>query len=151
MITATLTRTKTSDAGTFGKLWVLGHSFVTGELPDRGNVEGLSSIPVGTYLCKYQFSPKFQRPVYHLQNVPGRTFVEIHPANLMGDRTKGLACELNGCIALGFAKGVLDGQEAILESRPAIRAFEELVKGEDFELTIIDEYLEAGEPAQTGV
>lgn len=151
MITAVLRRTETGDTGTFGHLDIDGHVFVTGELPDRKNIAGISSIPAGTYLCKWQFSPKFQRNVYHLQDVPGRTYVEIHPANLFGDKAKGFKCELNGCIAIGTDRGTIDGQAAIVSSRKAVAELEALMKGEDFELQIIDEYLEAGAPAAASV
>lgn len=144
---AKLIRTATGDTGTFGTLTLGDHVFMTGELPDRGNAVGRSSIPAGKYVCKWQFSPKFQRNVYHLQDVPGRTVVEIHPANLMGDAAKGFKCELNGCIALGTDRGVIDGQAAITGSRAAIKEFETLLAGADFDLEIVEEYQETGEPA----
>lgn len=144
MIAGRLTRSKTGDTGTFGMLEIAGHTFHTGELPDRGNAEEISSIPAGTYICKWQWSPKFKKNVYHLQDVPGRTVIEIHPANWMGDAGLGLKCQLNGCIALGKSRGQLSGQDAVIASQAAIEEFEKLLGGQDFELTITDEYFEAG-------
>ncbi len=146
MKTATLTRTETGDTGTFGFLEIDGQRWATGELPDRGNAEGISSIPAGTYLCQWAWSPKFKRNVYHVQDVPGRTAIEIHPANWMGDASKGLKCELNGCIALGKTRAVISGQLGVASSVTAVGEFESFLGGEDFELTVVDEYLEAGAP-----
>ena len=42
---------------------------------------------------------------------------------------------------------MVNGQAGITASRDAVAKFEELLDGESFELTIIDEYLEAGKPA----
>lgn len=146
MKTARLVRTTTGDEGTFGTLTVDGHTFVSGELPDRANAPGISSIPAGSYLCKWQFSPKFQRDVYHLQDVPGRTVVEIHPGNVMGDKALGFKSDLNGCLALGMDRGVIDGQKAILNSREALDNFEKITAHQDFTLEIVDEYAETGAP-----
>ncbi|MEI6283175.1 MAG: DUF5675 family protein [Alphaproteobacteria bacterium] len=144
MRTAVLTRTETGDTGTFGVMVLGGSSWVTGELPDRGNAPGLSSIPAGQYVCKWLWSPKFGRNVYHVQGVPGRTVIEFHAANWMGDKTKGFECELDGCIALGRRHAVVGDQQGISGSRDAIGEFETLLAGEDFELIISDEYPEAG-------
>ena len=142
----TLRRTATGDTGTFGVLKVDDLTLFSGELPERGNAQGLSCIPAGTYPLAWLDSPKFGRKVYHVQNVPERTVIEIHPANHMGDRTQGLRCELDGCIALGRGVGMVEGQRGIQTSRSAVADFERLMGGEDGLLTITDEYLEAGAP-----
>lgn len=145
---ATLRRIRTGDTGTFGKFQVGDREFVSGELPERGNATGISCIPAGSYICKWLPSPKFGRNVYHVQNVPDRTVIEFHPANHMGDTAKGYHSELNGCIALGGEDGpVRVGeviQEGLLGSGNAISEFEKLCAGEDIDLVITDEYLEAG-------
>ena len=151
MITATLRRTKMGDSGTFGVLEVLGHTFLTGELPWRDNAQEISSIPAGAYVCQWTPSNRFKRETYQVMDVPGRTGVRFHPANLMGDSSLGYKAELNGCVALGSAMGVVDGQEAITGSRAAIKQFEELLAGQSFRLEISDEYLEAGEPLPASV
>lgn len=143
----TLLRKRTGDQGTFGELDLDGLTLYTGELPWRDNQPTISSIPAGTYVCKWQFSEKFRRNVYHLQNVPGRSFVEIHPGNVVGDTAKGFESDVAGCICLGLSEGEVRGQEAVLHSKDAVKQFEQELDGEDFELKIIDEYAEAGDPA----
>ena len=123
MRSAVLIRTQTGDQGTFGEMTLDdGGIFVTGELPWRDNIVGRSCIPAGEYLCAWGASPKHGM-CYHLQAVPGRTDVQIHAANWMGDDGMGYKCELLGCIALGLNLGVLDGQKAILSSKAALAAF----------------------------
>jgi len=72
------------------------------ELPWLENQRRISCIPEGEYVLQKRFSPKFKWHI-HLQNVPGRDFILIHPAN---DAKK----ELLGCIAAvtiqtGIGKG----------------------------------------------
>lgn len=72
------------------------------ELPWLGNQRRISCIPTGEYVLQKRFSPKFKWHL-HLQNVPGRDLILIHPAN---DARK----ELLGCIApvnvhTGIGKG----------------------------------------------
>jgi hypothetical protein len=72
------------------------------ELPWLQNQRRISCIPEGEYVLQKRFSPKFKWHL-HLQNVPGRDFILIHPAN---DAKK----ELLGCIApvtiqTGIGKG----------------------------------------------
>ncbi|WP_371559569.1 DUF5675 family protein [Flavobacterium sp. Arc2] len=55
------------------------------------NQRWISCIPEGEYVLQKWFSPKFKWHI-HLQNVPRRDFILIHPAN---DAKK----ELLGCIA----------------------------------------------------
>lgn len=129
-------RTEMSDEGTFG-LWKSdsGFSCYTMELPDRGNAPGKSCIPAGVYSCEWRISPK-HGPCYYILNVPGRTNVEIHSANWAGDESKGLKCQLLGCLAPGRAIGELAGQKAVLSSRDALRALESDLEGSAFELVI---------------
>ena len=72
------------------------------ELPWLGNQKRISCIPEGEYVLQARFSPKFKWHL-HLQDVPGRELILIHPAN---DANK----ELLGCIApvsahTGIGKG----------------------------------------------
>lgn len=146
MKTVTLRRTEMGDAGTFGVLEIDGEEFVTGELPDRDNAPEISCIPAGVYLCKWTPSNRLKRDTYQVMNVPGRTGIRFHPANLVGDVSKGFSAEVNGCIALGGTLGVIGGQKAVAGSKVATQRFEDLMGGDDFTLEIIDEYLETGEP-----
>ena len=61
------------------------------ELPWRNNKVRQSCIPEGVYRIRKRYSEKFKWH-YHIENVPNRTLILIHPAN---DANK----ELLGCIA----------------------------------------------------
>ena len=61
------------------------------ELPWRENAVGKSCIPEGRYELVKRISRKYKEHLY-VRNVPGRTYILIHPAN---DAQK----ELRGCIA----------------------------------------------------
>ncbi len=50
------------------------------------------SVPTGIYLADMETSPHFGFATPHL-TVPGRTYIEIHPANYPS--------QLEGCIAVG--------------------------------------------------
>ena len=134
----TLTRTSMSDQGTFGVLSVDEHAWFTGELPDRGNANDVSCIPLGTYPCSYTLSFRMRKRTYEVGNVPGRSGIRIHSANFMGDKAKGLHCQLNGCVALGKKLGTMDGQQAVLLSVQAVREFEEYMGKKPFVLEVVD-------------
>jgi len=73
------------------------------ELPWLHNQKRISCIPEGEYVLQKRYSPKFKWHL-HIQNVPGRDLILIHPAN---DAKK----ELLGCIApvsqlTGIGKGI---------------------------------------------
>jgi hypothetical protein len=137
MNSVTLERVETGDQGTFGVLRFDGATLFTGELPDRGNASNLSCIPTGQYDCKWTYSPAFKRMMYVVTGVDHRSGIRIHPANLMGDTTKGFKSHLYGCIALGKKTGTLAGQRAVLASQPAVRLFEDAMDRQPFKLEII--------------
>jgi len=139
-VRVTIRRQPSTDHGTFGRLSVDGHAFTayTGELPWRDNRKGASCIPAGIYHCIWALSPRFKRSTYRLVEVPGRSGVLIHPANLVGDRALGLQAQVQGCIVLGERLGWIGGQRAILRSMPSVRNFETLMGGKPFDLEIID-------------
>jgi len=74
--------------------------------------------------------------MYLVSEVPGRSGIRIHPANLMGDRSKGYKSHLYGCIALGKKLGAIKDQKAVLISRPAVRLLEDTMKRQAFKLEI---------------
>ena len=119
-----LQRQRTGDSGTFGVLFLYdGTVLHTGELPWHDNAPDVSCIPPGIYQGALSYSPHFNKNLYHLEDVPGRSNVMIHPANWMGDASKGLKCQLEGCIALGLSVGDLEGQDALISSQVAIARF----------------------------
>ena len=90
--------------GTNGEIFLNGNRVCsTIELPWKNNAPQVSCIPEGEYVLRKRYSPRFGQH-YLLINVPGRSFILIHPAN---DALK----ELKGCIApvsflTGAGKGV---------------------------------------------
>lgn len=135
---AYLHRLETGDHGTFGRILFDGTELFTGEQPWLDNKPNRSCIPAGLYKVLWTHSPAFGRMMHLVNNVPGRSGIRIHPANLMGDRDKGFRSHLYGCIALGEKAGSIEGQKAILVSRPAVRTLEKWAAGETFELEIVN-------------
>lgn len=136
MIRATLTRLETGDQGTFGKLECGEFHCFTLELPWRDNEKDISCIPVGVYKCFFTTSPRFKKRMYEITNVPRRTGVRIHAANMAGDKSLGFYSHLNGCVALGEKIGFIDRQKALLVSVSAVRKFEEYLNEKPFELEV---------------
>lgn len=138
---ASIVRVRTGDSGTFGRLILDdGWTCFTGELPWRHNQTGKSCIPAGVYpghvMPSYSYGIR-----YALTAVPGRHDLEIHPANWVGDKDKGLKCQLVGCISLGLDIGVLDGQHALLHSSGAVsQLVTHLDFGDPFMLSICESY-----------
>lgn len=137
MQTVRLVRGPSTDDGTFGRIIVGGKAWFTGELPWKDNASDLSCIPVGIYRCAQTPSARFKMMLYQVLDVPSRVGVRIHPANFMGDVTKGKQCQLHGCIALGKSLGFIDGQKAVLVSRPAVREFETALGKQPFNLEVV--------------
>lgn len=154
-----ISRKPSTDQGTPGtaellnaagiELWV----GVDMELPDRGNAPDISRILAGVYVAKYYFSSLFGRNVYHLQDVPGRTSVEVHIGNFAGDKSLGWYSDVLGCTVLGTEIGKLvpphpgytRPQTACLNSTVAYDAFVAATGGADIEVEYRDE------PDQTDV
>lgn len=86
----TLTRTWPSLTATLGSLDIDG-VFQCYTL-ERRDVQ----IPEGTYPVTIQYSPKFQRNMPHIDDVPGRTAIEIHWGNYIEDT--------DGCVLVGEHK-----------------------------------------------
>lgn len=105
---AILDRTESCDEGTFGWLRVLNEitaeevfSCATVELPWRDNKPMVSCIPAGIYVFKWRTDSPAHGECYEAVMVPDRLNIQIHPANLAGDESKGYVKQLDGCIAPG--------------------------------------------------
>ena len=133
-----ITRLQSSDEGTFGRLVTDDLSLFTLELPWRNNHSNISCIPSGDYIGLWSYSPHFRRFLYLIYPVDGRAGIRMHTANLAGDIALGHRSQLNGCIALGLKLGILDGQKAVLLSRPAMRRFEDVLQRQTFALKIVN-------------
>lgn len=138
-----LVRFETDDFGTFGKLSIPGlFECYTGEDPWRDNEPDFSCIlpapnisdPVvinGVWLPSTRWGE-----CYHLQGVEGRSACEIHKGNFCGDKKKNIKSDVEGCIILGNAIGVIGGQKALLSSKDAYDRFLEMMDKQPFTLSI---------------
>ena len=115
---------KQTDEGTFGVLAYNGELVCLSlELPWRENQTGISCIPEGVFPLYHRerwFGTERMGHTYQI-DVPGRTGILIHPANL--------ASELEGCIAPGTRLGTLKGRRAVLHSREAFMRMKHMMAG----------------------
>ena len=58
-----------------------------------GNTRNISCVPRGRYTLVLEYSPRFQKELWELKNVPNRAECKFHTANYWH--------QLNGCISLG--------------------------------------------------
>jgi hypothetical protein len=130
-----LCRMKRSDQGTRGILFADSFSCQTIELPWRDNKPNISCIPAGEYNVDIRYSPKYGK-IYHVKEVPNRSYILMHSGNFAGDKTKGYKTNVAGCILLGKKQGLLMGQWAVLNSRIAVKQFMNHMQLEPFILKI---------------
>jgi hypothetical protein len=100
------------------------------ELPWLNNQQRVSCVPEGEYFLHKRYSPKFKWHL-HLEYVPGRDLILIHPAN---DAKK----ELLGCIApvtnhTGIGKGSCS-RKALVKLKAIVYAA--LARNEDVKISI---------------
>lgn len=125
----TLTRFKFTPEETFGRLTgdPIASEVFTIERPWLDNQHGISCIPVGTYDVEKYLSPT-KGDVWQVMNVPNRSNIEIHAANM--------ASQLEGCIAPGDVMGSLAGVPAVLNSKSTFIMLKSILP-DNFQLTII--------------
>lgn len=112
-----LNRTEGSELYTLGEIIVDGSCVVkTLELPWRDNKIGISCIPEGEYLVVRRASDKYGSH-FHVTNVPGRSWILLHPANYVK--------QLRGCIAPGLDHGDIDG-DGIIDVVKSVAAMNKL-------------------------
>ncbi len=109
---------------TVGYLNYNGSTIDTLELPWKNNKPNESCIPEGVYLVKRDRAGRHQ--YYSIQNVVGRTFIEIHPAYKPSD--------LLGCIGFGIAN--IDNPAKLYKSEEVVNEFLQFQGDDDFILTI---------------
>jgi hypothetical protein len=91
-------------------------------------VPGRTCIPAGTYKVGAYFSPKHQRQVPLLENVPDFEYVEIHAGNYPSDT--------NGCLLLGDTVDAdFVGESQIAVNRFYDQFFAALNSGADISIT----------------
>lgn len=102
MISFKLVRSHPKETYTIGDLYIdygNGYKFFSNTLEDKvrstdeDKVYGKTAIPYGTYTVTITFSPKFNRLLPLINDVPGFTGVRIHPGNTADDT--------EGCILVG--------------------------------------------------
>lgn len=141
--TAVITRGSSQSDGTAGKMVLLNRKGQrleqdTLELPDLLNSTSISRCNAGAYLCKLTFSNTFQRKLYILQDVQGRTGIRFHRGNKAGDKAKGLKTDSAGCVLQGYSVAYDRAiqQQVILSSGDAEVDMIRFFQGEDFVLII---------------
>lgn len=128
MRTVSLSRYESTPDGVVGRVVTdSGLQLYSLERPWRNNEKDVSCIPPGVYQCLIVDSPKFGK-VYGVTGVKDRTSVLIHAANWVR--------QLQGCVALGNAVGVVLGINGIMGSRDAVARFMADLDNESFTLTI---------------
>lgn len=125
-----LERTESNEHGVFGQIVLPDRTLFTAERPWLNNANMISCVPVGEYRCEWTFSQRFQRKLYELQDVPGRTSIRIHPANYVH--------QLNGCIALGTELKLFAGELMLFKSGIAVESLHLFLKLKPFILEIRD-------------
>lgn len=134
-----LVRDILTDVSTEGKLFVDGTFFsFTLELPVRDGLPG-SAIPPGIFPVNIRFSNHFNRNVLHIDNIPYRSSIEIHPGNWVSNT--------RGCVLVGADRGEnLIEHSATVSEELFSRVMQAHGVGEDCLIEIV-----GGEPAgQTG-
>lgn len=108
------------------------------QLPWRDNLPEISRLPDGVYVVQWAWSDHFRRFMYLIQeDIPNRGGFRVHSGNFAGDRAKGLRSHSLGCPLLGYQFGRMQGQRAILVSRPAVEDFERFMQFKPFTLEIV--------------
>lgn len=128
----TLTRFAYCENHTAGRIYFDDFRLFTLERPWVGNKPFRSCIPPGCYRLTRRRSEKFGHH-YLLEDVPGREWILVHPANY--------ASELAGCIAPGLAytHDCHRKTHMVTHSQDAMKLLHRELAGEDeIELNIVN-------------
>lgn len=152
-------RREIGDDGTFGRLFTEGFECAVLELPPRDNAPGLSCIPEGVYICLWTQSSTRKNAdgsrewTFRLIDVPMREGILIHSGNFAGDKTRGYASDVEGCILVGQNIAEIEislkkkeahpeinraFQRGVTSSRDTLAALIDHIGKDPFELTIND-------------
>lgn len=119
--------------GTLGKLFLpSGRELCTVEPPWQNNQPNISCIPKGRYRVRRDQLGRHR--YYQVVDVPGRSAIELHPANYFINPNTGKQ-ELEGCIAPGLAFNPT-ATAGVIQSRDACDVLLDEMGNEDFYLTI---------------
>jgi hypothetical protein len=149
----TVARGPSTDLGTFSTAAFGPLTMDWLELPDRDNAPDISCVPAAAYVLRQVWSNRFNRMVYIFTNVPGRSKIEVHPANWAGDTALGYYSDLEGCSSPGHGVGQIETphgnmQQAVLHSTAAFNELMAYLAGDDCLLTIIP-YNDSAAPLAT--
>jgi hypothetical protein len=135
----------------FGVMIVEGYPIVTIErpwLPEPGYPAGksmISCIPKGEYEIKKEYSTKYKKNMYYLENKELGVFAKQSPSNEKWHRTNCMfhvanwVGEINGCIAAGTRIEKKKGEYAISESTPAVARLYQYLDKQNGRLSIVIE------------
>lgn len=73
--------------------------------------------PPGRYPLRKTWSPRFGKSMYEIQDVEGHDGLLIHWGNFVE--------QSHGCPLIGLKHGMINGMNAVLDSRRAYKVFEE--------------------------
>ncbi|MFL1404204.1 DUF5675 family protein [Marinobacter sp. M1N3S26] len=126
-----LTRFCYAPDGTFGRLELPdGTELFTCERPWEGNKRRESCIPDGVYTLRMRRSGVVERSTggkylegWEVVNVPGRSYIMLHPANWPD--------QLEGCIAPGLGFGIISEKQAVTSSQDAFDKLMSALAGQD--------------------
>jgi len=132
MLKATIYRMYTP-FGTWGQWYFNDASQIfmwTLENPWKDNEANVSCIPEGDYRVTRRDSPLIKRltdgaytKAWHIENVPNRTFIEIHIGNDVSNT--------DGCVLTGSKPGIVKNGLWVSESRKAFDRFMQHLDGVD--------------------
>lgn len=127
-----LYRYKRTNRETLGVLIGLPKVFYILEPSWRNNQRNISCIPAGIYTCNHlakSASGKYKN-CFHVTKVKDRSGILIHNGNIY-KHTK-------GCLIIGLRTGNLAGNNAVLNSRTALRQFANFLNKQTFSLEVVD-------------
>lgn len=123
---------------TLGKLFVINEFLIefechTLELAWKDNKKNESCIPTGTYTMKRRFSDKYGQH-WHILDVPNRDMILIHYGNFAAPNKS----DTKGCILVGMGLADIngDGYLDVTESKYAMEKIDDVLKGDEYKLTI---------------
>ena len=128
----------TPEFGTFGLFTMPGFQWYSLEREWADNQVDISCIPEGIYTIKLAvYYPKNGEPYacYEIMDVPRRTLIKIHVANIF--------IQLKGCVALGIDLGLYRGMWSVVNSRRALNQFMAAMDGREEAILKIS-HIEAG-------
>lgn len=134
-----LQRLTTSYQGTVGYLHFPWASYLSLELPWRGNIPLYSCIPPGSYKVRWTKSPRLRKFTYEILSVPKRAGIRIHAGNYAGAVDRGFLSHSLGCPLLGRKLSTVP-QLSVLRSRDAVLEMESILAGQPWTLEVTDEF-----------